>query len=245
MVTGAAFQEAVELARQHPRLAVGLHLVLIDGEAVLSPREIPQIVDKQGRFPPNPFVAGSRYQCYPAARAQVRLEIRAQLEKFRRTGLKLSHVDGHQHLHMIPIVLSALIGLSREFGIRAIRIPSEELRVALRLDGSDFLEKGKLAFFFGMLRRSSKRRLESAGIRCPERVYGLLQSGRMTEDYLLKLIPRIRANRVEVYSHPTMDAHASSPRGASRPQLEALMSGRVREALVQQGFRLATHFEMN
>ena len=245
MVTGEAFSEAVELARRNPRLAVGLHLVLIDGKAALPAREIPQIVDRQGRFSSNPFAAGFRYQCHPAARRQVYREIRAQLEKFRRTGLQLSHVDGHQHMHMPPVVLEALISLSREFGIRAVRVPSEEFGMALRLDPMDFLEKGKLAFFFGALGRSSRRRLESVGIRSPDRVYGLFQSGRVTEEYLLKLIPRIRASRVELYSHPTMDAGAPPGRGASRLQLEALMSGRVRELLERQGFRLATYFEMN
>ena len=117
--------------------------------------------------------------------------------------------------------------------------------MALRLDRMDFLEKGKLAFFFGALGRSSRRRLASAGIRSPDRVYGLFQSGRVTEEYLLKLIPRIRASRVELYSHPTTDAGAASPRGASRPQLEALTSGRVRNLLDREGFRLATYFEMN
>ncbi len=245
MVAGEAFEEAVSLADQHPRLAVGLHLVLSDLKAVLPAQQIPHLVNGKGEFSSNLVAAGFRYQCHPAAARELRGEIRAQLERFRRTGLKLSHVDGHQHLHMTPLVLNELIRLAGEFGIRAIRIPSEEFRLALRVDRSGFWEKGTLSVAFGMLRSYAANRLKPAGICFPDRVYGLLQSGRMTEEYLLKLIPQIRSDRVEIYSHPTTDDGDADPRGASRTQLEALVSGSVRKALDAQGFRLATYHELN
>ena len=245
MVAGEAFEGAVSLARQHPRLAVGLHLVLSDLPAVLPERQIPHLVDGQGRFSSNLVTAGFRYQCHPAVARELRAEIRAQLEKFRRTGLKLSHVDGHQHMHMTPIVLRELIRLAGEFGIRAIRIPSEEFRLAVRVDRGGFWEKGSLSVAFGMLRSYAASRLRPAGICFPDRVYGLLQSGRMTEDYLLKLIPQIRSDRVEIYLHPTTDDRDVDPKGASRSQLDALLSVRVREALDRAGFRLSTYAELN
>ena len=244
MVTGEAFEEAVALARAHPRLAVGLHLVLINGRSALSPQRIPHLVDPAGNFSTNPFNAGLRYQCRPAARREIRLEIRAQLEKFRATGLRLSHVDGHRHMHMPPVVLSELAELAEQFGIRAVRLPSEELRLGLQADKSRPVQKTGLWGVFSALRETYARdRLRPAGIRFPDRVYGLLQTGRMTEAYLLKLIPRIRADWVEVYSHPTADPVALS-NGASRQQLEALLSDRVREALDSEGFRLATYHEL-
>lgn len=244
MVNGEAAEEAIALARQHPRLAVGLHLVLSCGKAALAPHKIPHLVGRDGQFSVHLVTPGFKYQCHGAARREIRSEIRAQLEKFRQTGLVLSHVDGHQHMHMLPVVLSTLAQLSGEFRIRASRIPSEEWGVALRLDRSGFLEKTGLSMAFGMLGPYARRQFRSVGIRFPERVYGLLQSGRMTEDYLLQLIPRIRADWVEIYSHPTTDS-AASARGASRPQLDALISRRVREALLTQGFRLATYRELN
>ncbi|MGB8698288.1 MAG: ChbG/HpnK family deacetylase, partial [Thermosynechococcaceae cyanobacterium] len=129
MVTGAAFPEAIALAQAHPDLAVGLHLVLVCGKSALPPERIPHLVDSQGQFPDNPTQAGLRYQFSPAARQELRLEIRAQLEQFRQTGLPLAHVDGHLHLHAHPVVLDILIDLAPEFGIRVIRLPYEELRL--------------------------------------------------------------------------------------------------------------------
>lgn len=243
MVTGEAFEEAVEIARRSPTLAVGLHLTLVDGRSALPHREIPDLVERQGNFSLDPFLAGWRCQRNPA---QARREIRAQLERFRSTGLKLSHVDGHQHLHLPPVVLKALGELAGEFGIRAVRLPSEELGLALRIDREGWLQKLNYSATFGTLRWSYARRLlAGAGIRFADRVYGLLQTGSVTEEYLLDLIPRIRADRVEIYSHPTLDAGARCARGASRPQLDALLSGRVREALDRAGFRLSTYAELN
>ena len=245
MVSGDAFEEALDLAHQHPRLAVGLHLVLVSGRATLPRQRIPHLVDKNGWFSSNPFLAGALYQCHAAARREVRREIRAQLEKFQQTGLKLSHVDGHRHMHLPPFVLGTLIELSPEFSIRAIRFPSEELSTALAIDRNNFLEKSSLSFAFKTLGLRAKRRLRSAGIRCLDRVYGLLQSGRVTEDYLLQLIPQIRAGWVEIYSHPTIETNSHSLRGASGSQLAALLSDRVRRALVSHGFRLASYFDLN
>lgn len=233
MVTGEAWEEAVALARRHPTLSVGLHLVLVSGRSVLPHARIPRLVDREGRFGSSPFRAGVRYQMDSALRQELRREIRAQLERFRETGLKLSHVDGHRHMHLPPVVLGILGEWAGEFGIRSVRLPAEELGVTLAVDRSAWLEKTALCWTFRGVRLAYARRLlAAAGVECADRVYGLLQSGRMTEEYLLGLIPRIRARRVEIYTHPTTeDAPAGSGRGASRAQWEALLSPRVREAL--------------
>jgi len=248
MVTGEAFEEAVAMAHSHPELAVGLHLVVICGRSAAAPHQIPHLVDPRGQFSTSPTQAGLRYQFSRAARGELRLEIRSQLEKFRKTGLRLSHVDGHLHMHMHPIVLEALLKVANEFEIRAIRLPWEELGITLRVNRSDLLTKCATSWIFGRLRRYGERRLKSAGIEFTDRVYGLLQSGRMTEDYLLGLIPQIRADRIEIYSHPTTRASEGRPtrsRGASQEQLEALLSERVREALDASGFTLATYSQVN
>jgi len=241
MVTGAACDEAVRLAYLHPNLAVGLHLVLVSGRSALPARQIPHLVDGSGRFSSAPVRAGLRYQFRRAAREELRREIRAQLALFKETGLPLAHVDGHKHMHMHPVVLEILVECAEEFGIRAIRLPKENLSVGLRVNRSRLLTQIAYAAIFGSLRRFGESRLRPAGIEFADEVYGLLQTGRMTEDYLLKLIPRISGRRVEIYSHPTMDPEMDSPKGASRLQLEALMSDPVRAALETNGFKLASY----
>lgn len=242
MVTGSAAAEAVALARAHPTLAVGLHLVVVAGRAVLPPSALPALVGPDGCFRAGPVRLGLRYQWSPAARRELRAEIRAQLERFRQTGLRLSHVDGHLHLHLHPVVLGMLIELAEEFGVTTIRLPAEELRVAVAVDRCDLLAKVCWAWVFGALRRSGARRLRAAGIAFPERVYGVLGNGRMTEAYWLRLLPRIRADHVEVYAHPAL-AVAGEPRNmppaVGPAEFAALVSDRVRAAVTAHGLVLA------
>ncbi|MGQ9768754.1 MAG: ChbG/HpnK family deacetylase, partial [Anaerolineae bacterium] len=75
MVTGDAWQEAVELARANPTLAVGLHLVVSDGRAVLPPTQIPHLVDASGRFPDDPLRLGLRYAFDRAAQRELAAEV--------------------------------------------------------------------------------------------------------------------------------------------------------------------------
>ncbi|BAY10663.1 hopanoid biosynthesis-associated protein HpnK [Calothrix sp. NIES-2098] len=244
MVTGDAAEEAIAWAQTHSNLAVGLHLVLVCGRSVLPPAQIPHLVDAKGNFSDSPLVAGLRYQFHPAAREELRQEIRAQLEKFRDSGLPLSHVDGHLHLHTHPVVLRVLIELAQEFGIRVIRLPSEELQMTLKLDRRNLITKLVWSGVFGRLRRYGEILLKSHGIKYAERVYGLLQTGSMTEEYLLGLIPQIQADLVEIYSHPAVinaGEPLNGPSGSGAAELSALLSNKVRQLMIQSGFELTNY----
>ncbi|MBR8835722.1 MAG: hopanoid biosynthesis-associated protein HpnK [Stigonema ocellatum SAG 48.90 = DSM 106950] len=244
MVTGQAFDEAVSLAHGHPKLGVGLHLVLASGKAVLPPSLIPHLVDSNGNFSDKDNQAGVYYHLSRDARRELRVEIRAQLEKFRSTGLQLSHVDGHRHMHLNPVVMHTLVDLADEFNIKVIRLPYEELRMTLAIDSSD--RRNKMIWYTVMsgLRWYGERLLKSKGIISPERVYGWLQSGRMSEAYLLGLIPQIQANMVEIYAHPAIaiaKEARNGPQGAGQLELDALLSPRVREMLVSHAFELINY----
>ncbi|MBW4645185.1 MAG: hopanoid biosynthesis-associated protein HpnK [Goleter apudmare HA4340-LM2] len=236
MVTGDAAEEAIALARSHPDLAVGLHLVLVCGKSALPPFQIPNLVDSLGNFSNNPLQAGLLYQFHLAAYEELRREIRAQLKKFRNLDLPLSHVDGHLHLHTHPVVLRILVELAREFDIKVIRLPSEELEIFWKLDRSNLLNKLVWTGVFGGLRHYGEGLLRANGISFAERVYGLLQTGSITEEYLLGLIPQIQADVVEIYAHPAVKT--------GEAELAALLSEQVREALNVNGFELTNYHHL-
>jgi hopanoid biosynthesis associated protein HpnK len=237
MVTGDAAQEAIALAKNHPHLAVGLHLVLVCGKSVLPPAQIPHLVDSQGNFSHNPTQAGLNYQFNQATRAELRLEISAQLEKFRNSGLNLAHVDGHLHLHVHPVILNILTEFAAEFKIKFIRLPSEELTKNLKIDRRNLFTKIIWSIVFGQLRNYGEGLLKTHNIKFADRVYGLLQTGNMSEEYLLSLIPQIEAELVEIYAHPT--SVNTKINNSGEIELKALLSERVREILSIKGFELS------
>ena len=236
MVAGDATAEAVSLARSRPSLAVGLHLTLVDGRTALPPAGIDSLVGPDGRLRSGPIAAGCRYQFSRAARRDLEREIRAQLERFRATGLELSHVDGHHHMHLHPVVLDILVRLAPEFSIRWIRVPREELALALRRRPWGAPAAVLSSVVFRTLRSHATRSLRAAGIGFLERVYGLLMTGRIDEDYLLSLFAAIDAKTVELYCHPSWPGSCAG-RGAA--ELAALLSKRVRGALHQNGLALS------
>ena len=237
MVTGDAAQNAIALAKNHPHLAVGLHLVLVCGKSVLPPAQIPHLVDSQGNFSDNPTQAGLNYQFNQATRAELRLEISAQLEKFRDSGLNLAHVDGHLHLHVHPVILNILTEFAAEFKIKFIRLPSEELTKNLKIDRRNLFTKIIWSIVFGQLRNYGEGLLKTHNIKFADRVYGLLQTGNMSEEYLLSLIPQIEAKLVEIYAHPAL-VNTDTNNGGEI-ELKALLSHKVRELLTVKGFELS------
>src|SRR4051812_43534805 len=109
MVNEPAMEEAVGLARENPRLGVGLHLSLLCGRSALPPEKIPGLVNARGEFSDRPAAVGFRYFRRRDLHSQLRAEIRAQFQRFQATGLTLDHVNGHLHMHLHPTVFDILM----------------------------------------------------------------------------------------------------------------------------------------
>ena len=248
MVSGADAAGAIALARDNPRLAVGLHLVLVQGRAVLPNGDIPSLVGATGNFRQNPVWAGLRYFFTPRMRAELRREIRAQLERFRASGLPLSHIDGHLTIHMHPTVLSLLLEAAREFPIRAIRLPQEPLRPALRYSRAHLTRKLSEAAIFTLLSRFARARLAAAGVRHADRLFGLHQTGQVTEPYLTRVIEQLADGVTEVYCHAGIrDAESARwrpPAYNDEAELSALRSPGVRQALATHAVTLTNYHEI-
>jgi hopanoid biosynthesis associated protein HpnK len=244
MVTGEAFEEAVQLAKENPGLAVGIHLVTVCGRSVLPPDTVPALVDRQGCFSGNPVVAGLKYFFSMQARSQVRRELAAQFLKFHQTGLSFSHIDGHLHMHLHPVIFKTAIELGVQHDVRRMRVPYDDLALALRFDQTSALKKALVSLLFAVFSRFMKRKLKSLGFCFPERVYGLFQTGNMSEAYFLQTLKSLNAESNEIYFHPALDEHRQEPDSASGLEFAALTSQKVVEQLKQLQIRRINYFEL-
>jgi chitin disaccharide deacetylase len=236
MVNGAAFEEAVALAKAHPALGVGLHLTLVCGRSTLPQADIPLLVNPQSEFTNNPVEGGMQYFFQTAARYHLEKEITAQFEKFEKTGLILDHVNGHLHFHLHPTVLKIFCSLVSRFKVRAVRLTSEPAGINLLQERGRWLYRLSHAAVFHALSRRARLPLENHNLRFTRQVFGLLQDGHVDEDYILRLLPQLPAGDSELYSHPSLDKF--------KHEFDALISPRVRELIRREHIQLIRYREL-
>lgn len=236
MVGEAGFAEAVQLARENPKLGVGLHVALLHGHAVLQPEKIPGLVNSRGEFSNSPVGVGMKYFFDNDLREQLRAEIHAQFEKFRATGLPLDHVNGHLHLHLQPVIFKILMDDSEKLGIRHLRLTRDCLARSRRMSRGHLFYKISHAAIFEWLSNRSRGPLRQKNIRHAQITFGLLQDGRVDEDYILKLLPELPPGDSELYSHPSLDKF--------KHEFDALISSRVREQVQKLGIQLIRYQDL-
>ena len=248
MPGAAGFNEAVEIAKRNPGLQVGLHLPLVHGSSVLPHERIPGLVDTAGQFTDNPVAAGMRYYFIQDLRSQIRSEIEAQLQRVLDSGIRISHIDGHLNIHQHPTVFSILNELMPAYGITSFRLSRERLRHNLKFNRERILGKGIERIIFGSLSANCLPRLNQAGIKYAREVKGVLNSGRMTEDYLLNILNGLQDGLTEIYFHPGLlpDAEITRrmPDYRHAAELAALLSPEVRARLTALKIELV-NYRMN
>src|SRR3954451_9929196 len=182
MVAAPAAKDAVRIARANPKLRVGLHLVVIEGPAVLPREEIPALVDATGQFPSAALRLGVAYFFRPAVRRQLEAEIRAQFAAFAATGLPLDHANAHKHMHLHPTVGALMLRIGRLYGLTQIRVPAEPPDALARC-GTQVSVGDKLLYQWTRLLRGQARR---AGVRANDACFGMAWSGHMTADRIAR-----------------------------------------------------------
>lgn len=205
MVNEPARDEAVRMAREHPALGVGLHLTFLCGKAALPQARIRLLADAEGNFTNSPFGAGMKYFFAPGVREQLRIEMRAQFERFKSTGLRLDHVNGHLHLHLHPAILPILLEEGRTFGMTHARLTRDPLALNLRLAKGEWVYRLSHALIFRALAANAERQFRRVRVAHTDRVFGLLQNARVDADFVRRLLEVLPSGTSELYSHPSLD----------------------------------------
>jgi len=162
MVNEPAAEEAIALAREHPRLGIGLHLTLLCGHSALAKEEIPGLVNGTREFPNNPGKAGFRYFFQRELRDQLRREIHQQFKKFLATDLPLDHVNGHLHLHLHPTVFSILMNDAESLGIQRMRLTFDPFILNMCLARGSWGYRALHAFIYHCLSANARHCYASA-----------------------------------------------------------------------------------
>jgi chitin disaccharide deacetylase len=236
MVNGNRANEAVDIARQNPLLAVGLHLVLVCGKSTLKPSEIIGVVDQKFQFSQSPVFAGIRYFFRSSLHHYLRQEIHAQFREFRMSGLPLDHVNGHLNFHLHPTVFNFLKKDKADLGIGAMRLTRDPYWMNLRLAYGRYFYRTTHALIFNWLSKRSEASLQRRHVHFADATFGLLQNDRINEAYVLRLLENLKPGTWELYCHPDFGSHLH--------ELEALTSPKVKEIIRQRGIILCRYSDL-
>lgn len=252
MASGPAFEDAVRLAKTVPRLSVGCHVVLIDGEPVCDANLLPSITQKKA--------AGSRFRDGLksfAARAltgvltagEIEMEVTAQIRKLQSVGIPVSHLDTHKHTHLFPAVLRPVLRAARACGVRAIRNPFGPRKP---LKSGELLARPGLWTRYAEVKvlRSLAARFNAAakreGLLTPDGTLGIVVTGSLDEKLFRAIASIIPEGTWEFVCHPGYDdddlkSANTRLRESRETELHVLTMPEVREVLLAQGISLISY----
>ena len=203
MAGGSAAEEAAVLARENPGLGVGIHLTLVAERPVLSPDKIPSLIGADGRLWPNHMIFIKKFLAGKIVFSEVSAECEAQILRAKALGLSLSHIDSHQHLHVLPQIIAVVLSLARKYGLRKMRLPGEDyfFTGGYAAPFSRHLAKAGLTF----CARWGRPKIQAAGILTPAHFFGMLAGGHMLPAHFLAILQALPEGTSEIMVHPGQD----------------------------------------
>jgi chitin disaccharide deacetylase len=244
LVTGSAFEDAVALAQENPKLDVGLHLALVEERAVLGPDVLPTLVDETGRFPRTSAEFIQRAILGGISWHEVEQEIAAQIALFQKTGLRLSHLNSHQHLHMFPPVFQIVRRLARWMDNVWVRNSAGPWRKPPHVRMGRWIQQVGLN-----LTSLSARALHGSPLpEMPDGMFGFEVGGHLTPSALEQILRRIPDGLYELICHPGEDDADTQTRYSHwdyrwAEELETLTAPQTRVILEEQGIVLTSFRE--
>jgi chitin disaccharide deacetylase len=254
MANGTAFADAAKLAGTVPRLSVGCHIVLIDGEPVLDPKQIPTLSGSNGspHFRDGLKTFAARAITGFLEPEEIEAEASAQIRKIQSAGITVSHFDTHKHTHVFPRVWKPLLRAAAACGVGALRNPFGPRRP---LRSSDLLTRPSLWKRYAEVRvlRSFARKFRASvdplGFRTPDGTLGIEVTGVLDERLFRAIAEAIPEGTWEFVCHPGYnDADLQTAntrlRESREQELKALTLPEARQLLLQREIELISYIEL-
>ena len=244
---GDAAGEAIGLALDNPGLDVGIHLTLCDEHSVLSPGELRSLIPKGAQLPARRKIIRAVLTGRIDYR-QVESEWKAQIETCTEAGIRVSHMDSHQFVHIFPGLFPLCLRLAEQYEIPFVRTSDLDL-VSPGAGYGRLLQWIGLTLYvkFFILPRIPLHinSIPSIGV--------LKAGGRMDRESILKTLEAIerkkRCNLLEIILHPgTGDVQTRKKYGhwgyAWQKDLKLLLDPVLARAIERKGFGLTSYGEL-
>ena len=247
MANSSALQHALQIAQLTPSLAVGCHVVLIDGTPVLPPQDIPDLVEPHtGRFHSSMGAFVTRALRNRISPDQIEAEATAQIRKLQSSGVSVSHLDTHKHTHIFPQILDPLLRAAGACGVPAIRNPFEPLSALLLATGPRIYKRWLQIKLLRVFRRHFLRSVNRRGVVTTAGTAGIAVTGFLNQRLFTETVNALPEGSWELVCHPGYadpDLRQASTRllESRQRELEILTSSITREVVEARGIRLISY----
>lgn len=188
-----AFSDAVNMVKSEPLIGVGIHLALHEYPPLTNSKLLQDLAAKNmtGAFTAIAFMSSKQIKL-------IEEEFRKQIEKVIESGIKPTHLDGHNHVHVHPRLINILVRLTKEYSIKYIRLPKESW---VHYTGfKRYIEKAVLncACCFDTLIVKDK-------LYVVDEFYGFSEGGNLTKERIEDILKKIRPGVSELMCHVGLD----------------------------------------
>ena len=242
---------AEQLARAHPQLGVGCHIVLINGTPLTDPAKLTSLIPRgHASFPSGIGAFAARALAGRLKLEQIELEAVAQISKLQAAGLSLSHCDTHKHAHMFPAVLTGLLRAARACGIRAVRNPFEPTQsLSITFQRRNGRKRALQTRLLRLWRAQFLEQVRRAGLRTTDGTIGVAATGLLDGDLFRELLARVPEGTWEFVTHPgysDTDLQSAGTRllASRETELRLLTSLDTRAQLKQAGIKLISYRDL-
>ena len=204
MAGAAFFDEAAELAADCSDLGVGIHLTLVGGIQPVFKRQNSTLLTANGVFVDDYIQFAKRWYTGKIVKQEVVDELKAQIEYVLSKDLRVTHLDSHQHLHILPGISEMVLDLCSEYNIKKMRMPGESMlwsggftaKIA-RVVGRDGLS---------LCTALARYKADLAGIIYPQHFFGMLAGGHLNAALVAKIIASLPEGSTEIMTHPGLSS---------------------------------------
>lgn len=252
MANGAVFAEAVDLAKTVPRLSVGCHVLLTDGDPVLPADQLPSLT-AASHFRDGMATFAARAIAGRMNADEICMEATAQIRKIQSAGIAVSHIDTHKHTHLFPSVLRPLLRAAAACGVRAVRNP---FGPCLPLKSSQLLARPGLWKRYAEVRILSRfagkfrEAVDREGFLTPNGTLGILVTGTLDENLFHAISRSIPEGTWEFvchpgYNDPDLQNAKTRLRDSRETELRVLTLPAAREVLAQEDIQLISYRDLD
>jgi len=244
---GPALEHALGKIRSggFEQVSFGVHLNLSEGRSLA--RDLSRLTDPDGNFlgkaQAHRLLMNSRGA---SLRAEIAKETTLQIERLLDASIGITHIDGHQHVHVFPAALQTVADAAKGRGIRRMRIPDETVVPGHDDVRPDLPEEARR---FAALGKEARKAITGTGIVSSDHFRGLALKGRLDLEGLLKLIETLPEGTTELMVHPgrvpAKDAFSAFSSRDRERELGALLAPRFRLALDRAGVVLISFREID